>query len=85
MLERALREVLALGDLLQLDAALDQRAGDAAQSELDGERDADRAAAHDDDLIALAQLNPLAAAFWENLRAHSSINSPAVAIPTISS
>ena len=53
MLHRALRQILPLGDALRLDAPLDQRAGDAAQPELDRERDADRPAADDDDLIVL--------------------------------
>ena len=56
MLERALGEVLPLGDALRLAAALDQRAGDAAQPEIDRERHADRPAADDDDLMPFAHL-----------------------------
>src|SRR3984957_18204778 len=52
MLHRALGEVLALGDARRLEAPLDQRATDAAQPEIDRERDAHRAAADDDDLIS---------------------------------
>ena len=53
VLHRALGEVLALRDALRLGAALDQRARDAAQPEVDRERDADRPAADDDDLMTL--------------------------------
>ena len=59
MLQRALGEVLALGNPLRLGAALHQRAGYAAQPELDGERHADRPAAHDDDLVPLLHPRPL--------------------------
>ncbi len=51
VLDRALGQVLALGDALRLDPPLHQRAVQAAQPEVDGERGADRAAAHDDDLM----------------------------------
>ena len=51
MLHRALREILPLRDALRLHAPLDQRAGDTAQAELDRERNADRSAADDDDLM----------------------------------
>ena len=50
MLQRALGEVLPLGDLLQPGAALHERARHASQAELHGERDAHRASAHDDNL-----------------------------------
>ena len=54
-LERALREVLAPGNLVHSDAALHQRAGNAAQPEIDREPDADRPAADDDDLTSFPQ------------------------------
>ena len=53
VLHRALGEVLALGNLRQALARLDQRAGDAADAEVDGERHAHRSSAHDNDLITL--------------------------------
>ncbi len=59
MLERARRKILALGDLLQLAPALDERARDAAQPKLDREPDPDRAAADDDDLMPFLQDSPL--------------------------
>jgi hypothetical protein len=40
------------------EAALDQRAGDTTQPEIDGEPDADWAAANDDDLTACSQVSP---------------------------
>ena len=53
MFHGALRQVLSLGDALRLEAPLDQGAGDAAQSEFDRERNADRSSADDDNLIVL--------------------------------
>ena len=50
VLERAVGEVLALGNAPELGAAFHQRAGDAPHSELHGQRHADRPAAHDHDL-----------------------------------
>src|SRR5690242_5884305 len=52
MLDRTLGEVLSLGDALRLAPALDHRASNAALAELDRERNADRSAADDDDLIS---------------------------------
>ena len=52
MLERAMGEVLPLGNAAELGAAFHQRAVDAAHSQLHGERHADRPAAHDDDLLS---------------------------------
>jgi hypothetical protein len=61
-----LRQVLSFGNLVHPHPALHQRTGYAAQPEIDREPDADRAAAHDDDLISLAQdipPNPAAGRF----------------------
>ena len=54
MLERALRQVLALRDVVHPHAPLDQRARYSALGEIDGQPDAHRAAADNDDLISLA-------------------------------
>jgi hypothetical protein len=54
-LERALREVLSLGNFVHPDTALHQRAGYATQTEIDREPDADGTAADDDDLTSLPQ------------------------------
>src|ERR1700730_1916922 len=54
-LERALREVLSFGNFVHPDPALHQAAGYAAQTEIDREPHADRAAADDDDLTSLPQ------------------------------
>src|SRR5690242_21073221 len=54
MLDGTLREILPLGDALRLAPPFDDRAGNAALPELDGERNADRPAADDDDLVSLA-------------------------------
>ena len=59
MLERALGEVLPLGDAAELGAAFHQRAGDAAHSELHRERHADRPAADDHHLLSF-HATPLA-------------------------
>jgi hypothetical protein len=53
VLDRTLREILSLWDALRLAPSLDQRAGKAALAELDRERNADRPAAADDDLISI--------------------------------
>src|SRR5215470_4427800 len=53
VLDRTLREILSLGNALRLAPTFDQRAGKAAPAELDRERDADRPAADEDDLISL--------------------------------
>ena len=62
MLERAVGQVLALGDAMHADAGFHQHAGYAAQSELDGERHTDRPAAHDDHLVSFAHASPLTSA-----------------------
>jgi hypothetical protein len=46
---------LSLGDALRLAPSLDQRAGNAALTELDRERNANRPAADDDDLMSLVR------------------------------
>ncbi len=51
VLERALREVLALGDRVHLATALDERALDAAQPEVEREAEPDWPCAYDDDVI----------------------------------
>ncbi|MNC94636.1 hypothetical protein D3C83_115390 [compost metagenome] len=51
MLQRALREVLALGYLLQAGAALHERTGYASKAELHRQRDAHRPAADYDNLM----------------------------------
>ena len=51
MLHRALGQVLPLRDGWRLDPALDESARYAAQPEVDGQRHADRASAHDDHLM----------------------------------
>jgi hypothetical protein len=58
MLERAVGEVLALGDAAKLGARLHQRAGDAPHPKLHGERHADRAAAHDHHLKTPCHSHP---------------------------
>src|SRR5262249_21947311 len=63
MLDRALGQVLPLGDALRLEAALHQCAVDAALAELDRERDADRASGDDDDLMPFGH-----ALFWWGLQ-----------------
>jgi hypothetical protein len=52
VLHGALRQTLALGNALRGQAALDERTGDSALSELDRERDADRSSADNDDLVS---------------------------------
>ena len=52
MFERALGEVLPLGNVVVAAPPLDQRAGDPAQPEIDGERQTHRPAADDGDLTA---------------------------------
>jgi hypothetical protein len=52
VLDRSLREILSLGDTLRLAPPFDQCAGKAAPAKLDRERDTDRPAADDDDLIS---------------------------------
>src|SRR6185436_13682883 len=51
VLQRALGEILTLGYLLEAGATFDERAGDAAQPQLHGERNADRTCAHYDNLM----------------------------------
>src|SRR6201999_164321 len=58
MLQGARREVLALRDVREADAPLDQHAGNAAQAEIDREAHAHGAAADDDDLIPLCHNDP---------------------------
>jgi hypothetical protein len=53
VLQAALGEVLALGDVARVTASLDHGAVDAPPAEVDGQRQADGSAAHDHDLMAL--------------------------------
>src|SRR6267154_2511775 len=54
--KRALREVLAPGNLVQPDAAFHEGAGYPAQAEIDCEPDADRTPANDDNLASCSQV-----------------------------
>src|SRR5262249_31702130 len=64
VLERALGEVLPLGNAIERRAALDQHAADIVQAERDAKREADRTAADNDDLRVLQKARPL----WHEVR-----------------